>query len=167
MDFLTAGAPTFQECANNLTTMLSLCDKLNAPVKPSKIKGPTTHLTFLGIVIDTSTMTASISEERKQDLISSLKSLLHHRKCTKRELLSLIGKLSFACKVIPAGRIFLRRLIDTSCSVSHLHHHIRLTKEAHLDIYWWLQFLPQWTGSCSILQLTVQLQQLLCTIPLA
>ena len=97
-------------------------------------------------------MTASISEEHKQDLISSLQSLLQHSKCTKRQLLSLIGKLSFACKVIPAGRIFHCRLIDTSCSVSHLHHHIRLTKEAHLDIYWWLKFLPQCNGSCCILQ---------------
>ena len=107
------------------------------------------------MLIDTSTMTASISEEWKEDLISSLQSLCHHHRCTKSELLSLIGKLCFACKVIPAGRILLCRLIDTSCSVSHLHHHIRLTKgltkETHLDIYWWLQFLPQLNGSCCIL----------------
>ena len=132
--------------------MLSLCQKINAPVKPSKIEGPTTRLIFLGILINTSIMTASITEERKQDLISSLQSMLQHSKCTKRQLLSLIGKLSFACKIIPAGRIFLHRLIDTSCSVSHLHHHIRLTKEAHLGMYWWLKFLPQWNGSSSILQ---------------
>ena len=151
-DFFTAGAPASQECSNNLSAMLSLCQRINAPVKPSKVEGPTTRLTFLGILIDTSTMTASITDERKRDLISSLQSLLQHSKCTKRQLLSLIGKLSFACKVIPAGRIFLRRLIDISCSVSRLHHHIRLTKEAHLDMYWWLNFLPQWNGSCCILQ---------------
>ena len=151
-DFFTAGAPASQECSNNLSAMLSLCQRINAPVKPSKVEGPTTLLTFLGILIDTSTMTASITDERKQDLISSLQSLLQHSKCTKRQLLSLIGKLSFACKVIPAGRIFLRRLIDISCSVSRLHHHIKLTKEAHLDMYWWLNFLPQWNGSCCILQ---------------
>ena len=125
-DFFTAGAPASQECSSNLSAMLSLCRKINAPVKPSKIEGPTTRLTFLGVLIDTSTMTASITDERKQDLLSSLQSLLHRSKCTKRQLLSLIGKLSFACKVIPAGRIFLRRLIDISCSVSRLHHHIRL-----------------------------------------
>ena len=59
--------------------MLSLCRKINAPVKP-KIEGPTTCLTFLGILIDTSTMTASITDERKQDLLSSL---LQHSKYTK------------------------------------------------------------------------------------
>ena len=129
LDFFTAGAPVSQECLSNLSTMFSLCHRINTSVKPSKIEDLTACLTFLGILIDTSIMTASITDERKQDLVSSLRSLLQQSKCTKRQLLSLIGKLSFTCKVIPAGRIFLCRLIDTSCSVSHLHHHIRLTKE--------------------------------------
>ena len=140
-DFFMAGAPASEECANNLSKMLAVCDTLNAPVKPSKIEGPTTCLTFLGITINTTSMTVSISDERKQDLISSLQFLLHKSlskdgKCTKRELLSAIGKLSFACKVIPAGRIFLHRLVDKSCSVSCLYHRVSLTKEANLDIYW-------------------------------
>ena len=50
--------------------MLSLCEHINAPVKSSKIEGPSTHLTFLGIIIDMSSMQASISEEHKQDLLS-------------------------------------------------------------------------------------------------
>ena len=73
-------------------------------------------------------------------------------KCTKQQQLSLIGKLSFACKVVPAGRIFLRRLIDLSCSVFRIHHHIRLTKEASFDTSWWLNFLPQWNRTSCILQ---------------
>jgi len=89
--------------------MLSLCQRIHAPVKPSKIEGSTIHLTFLGIIIVTLTMIASISEEFKQDLISSLQLMLQHRKCTKCQLFFLIDKFSFACKVIPAGRIFLCR----------------------------------------------------------
>ena len=73
-------------------------------------------------------------------------------KCTKQQLLSLIGKLSFACKVIPAGIIFLRRLIDLSCLVSQIHHYLRLTKKIRLDFDWWLNFLPQWSGTSYILQ---------------
>ena len=56
-------------------------------------------------------------------------------KCTKEQLLSLIDRLSFACKVVPAGRIFSRRLIDLSYSVSRIHHHIWPTKETHLEMY--------------------------------
>ena len=132
--------------------MLSLCHRINVQVKPSKIEGPTTCLSFLGILIDTFTMTASITDDHKQDLVSSLQSLLQQSKYTKCQLLSLIGKLSFTCKVIRAGRIFLCRFIDTSCLVFHFYHHLRLTEEAHLDMYWWLNFLPQWNGTCCILQ---------------
>ena len=151
-DFFTAGAPDSSKCQNNLEAMLSLCQKINAPVKLTKVEGPSTNITFLGIVINTVTMTASISSERKQELLSALQSMIERRKCTKQQLLSLIGKLSFACKVVPAGRIFLRRLIDLSCSVSRIHHHIRLTKEARLYMYWWFNFLPQWSGTSCILE---------------
>ena len=51
-------------------------------------------------------------------------------------MLSLIGKLSFASKVIPASRLFLRRLIDLSATAKHLHHHITLNKEAQAEIQW-------------------------------
>ena len=105
-DFFTAGTPQSCECSGNLAAMLSLCQHLNIPVKTSKVEGPTTRLTFLGIVIDTSTMQASISMERKLDLLTDLKNLHSLPQCTNH-LLSLVGKLSFACKVIPARWIFL------------------------------------------------------------
>jgi len=101
--------------------MLQLCDQIQAPVKLSKIEGPSTSITFLGIQLDTTAMEASITQERRDALLSELNQLYWYHRCTKRELLSLIGKLSFACKVIPSGRIFLRRLIDL---IKKLHHHL-------------------------------------------
>ena len=74
-DFFTAGSPGSTECSHNLQAMLSLCTTINAPVKTSKIDGPSTRLTFLGIVIDTEGMTAGISPERKADLILSIQLL--------------------------------------------------------------------------------------------
>ena len=56
--------------------MLSLCQKINAPVKLSKVEGPSTNMTFLEIVVDTATMTASISNERKQELLFSIQSMI-------------------------------------------------------------------------------------------
>ena len=32
-----------------------------------------------------------------------------------------------------------------------MHHHLRLTKEAWLDLQWWLDFLPHWSGKSLIL----------------
>ena len=64
----------------------------------------------------------------------------------KRELLALIGHLSFAAKVVKPGRLFLRRLIDLSTTAYQLHHHIHLSGEAREDILWWINFLPSWNG---------------------
>ena len=102
-DFLTAGPANTEICQQNLTNMLSLCHKINVPVKGEKVEGPTTRLTFLGIVLDTVAMTASISGDRKCSLLASLQEFISRPKCTKRELLSLVGTLSFACKVVPAA----------------------------------------------------------------
>ena len=139
------------ECLDNLQAMLLLCDNINAPVKTSKIEGPSSQLTFLGIVIDTDNMTARISPECKEDLLLSIQ-FPRKNKCTKHQLLSLVGKLSLACKVVPAGRIFLHRPIDLSCTVSHMQHHPRLCTDAYLDLDWWLAFLPTWNGTSGILE---------------
>ena len=72
------------------------------------------------------------------------------KKCAKRELLSLIGSLSFASKVVKPGRMFLRRLIDLSTTVPNLNHHITLNAESRADILWWLEILPSWNGVCFI-----------------
>ena len=78
---------------------------------------------------------------------------LHRRKATKRELLSLVGRLAFAARAVPAGRLFLCRLITLSTKVRCLHHHLRLTKEARADILWWHSFLPSWNGTAAFLEL--------------
>ena len=152
MIFLTAGPPQSPICNRNLNSMLQLCEQIQAPIKPSKIEGPSTSITFLGIHLDTVAMVASITQERKDSLLAELNQLYWRRRCTKRELLSLIGKLSFACKVIPSGRIFLRRLIDISTTVEKLHYHLPLSQEAKLDLKWWLEVFPQWSGRSLILE---------------
>ena len=58
-------------------------------------------------------------------LVQSLKEWRGKKACRKRELLSIIGLLSHACKVIRPGRSFLCRLIDLSSKVSNLDHFVR------------------------------------------
>ena len=152
-DFFTAGPPDSPECLHNMTAMSSLYEHVNAQLKSEKTEGPTTTLTFLGIKLNSVYMTASISAERKAELLHSLHSILASRTCTKRTLLSLIGKLSFTCKVVPPGRIFLRRLIDLSTSVSRLYHHVTLTSMAKADLHWWIRFVPPWPGTILLLQI--------------
>ena len=149
-DFFFAGLPQSDACFKALSDMLLLCQAVQAPVKPEKILGPTTTLPILGILLDTIAGEAQLPEEKLTALQQELQHF-HNRAtanqtCTKHQLLSLIGKLSFGCKVIPAGRIFLRRLLDTAHSIHELDCEISIDPEALEDIKWWLTFSSSWNG---------------------
>ena len=108
-DYFFANA-TKKGCQSDLDTFLTFCKELGVPISVDKTEGPANCITFLGIEIDTINMTIRLPEEK----LTKLKTLLHlwgsRKKCTKWELLSLVGLLSFACKEVKPERIFLRRL---------------------------------------------------------
>lgn len=149
-DFLLGGVSA-SECVSYMGVMFKVCSELGVPIAEDKTVGPSTMVTYLGIEIDTQEQTIRLPVEK----LTEIKLLLHKwgrkKKCTKRELLSLIGSLSFACKVVKPGRMFLRRLIDLSTTVSHLNYHISLNSEAKLDIKWWSEFIDEWNG-CALFQ---------------
>ena len=66
-DVFTVGSPDSEECSNNLKTVLSLCKHINAPVKSSKIEGPSTRLSFLGIIL-----TQQICKQAYQKIASKI-----------------------------------------------------------------------------------------------
>ena len=146
-DFLIMGKQGSSECQSNLSNiMIAVCKDLGVPLKLEKIEGPSAVLTFLGFTLDTIKMEIRLPLAKLRDIQMLMEAWQHKRKCTKRELLSLIGKLSHACKVITPGRIFLRRMIETACSVSRLNHWIALTREFRSDLQWWRLFIKIWNG---------------------
>ena len=95
-------------------------------------------------------METSLPDDKLRGLISNLQSWSSCKKCCKRDLLSLIGKLNSACHIIPACRIFLHCLINLSTTAHLPHHHITMNREACRDIAWWLKFLPSLNGRAVI-----------------
>ena len=137
---------SFDACQADMQRLISLFHHLGVPLAPDKVCGPTTCITFLGIEIDTIDRTIRLPADKFKDLLDLLTAWEGKQGCVKRELLALIGHLSFAAKVVKPGRLFLRRLIDASTSVSQLHHHIHLSHDTKEDITWWRTFLPSWNG---------------------
>ena len=156
-DYFLAGAAMSDDCQKHMTATSRLFTKLGVPLAEEKTEGPTTKITFLGIEIDSMSMSLRLPDGKLGDLSNLIRSWMGKKKCTKRELLSLIGKLSFASKVIPSGRLFLRRLIDLSTTVEKLSFHISMTKEVREDIKWWAEYLPSWNGKYRILEQTTTL----------
>ena len=133
-------------CQSYLSRIIALFSFLGVPLAPDKIVGPTSTITFLGIEIDSDAHVLRLPPDKLSALRTLLRDWSSRRTCTKRELLSLIGHLSFAAKVVKPGRLFLRRLIDLSTTTVDLSHRFHLSADALDDIHWWLQFLPEWNG---------------------
>ena len=113
--------------------------------------GPSSCLTYLGFEIDTTEMEVRLPIDKLSALKKDLLKWVDKTLCTKRELLSLIGKLSFASKVVKPGRIFLRRLIDKTTTITSLNGQLKLDTETKADIQWWGTFIQEWNG-LSIIQ---------------
>ena len=137
-NFLLYGEPRFSYCAEGV------------PVAPGKTEGPITKLVFLGIQIDTISMTLCLPPPKLERLCREIRRWETLRSCSKREFLSIIGQLQHACCVIKQGRSFLRHMIDLYKVVRELHHKVRLNAGFRSDIRWWGYFLPIWKGTFQI-----------------
>ena len=145
-DFATYGPPQSTECQQNVDIIKSVCDELGVPLAEDKLEGPTTKLTLLGIEIDTVSATLRLPEAKLNKLQREVAEWAQKRSCTRKELESFIGTLQFACRVIPAGRSFLRHMIASLSQAKAPHHHIRLNRHFRGDLAWWAAFARQWNG---------------------
>ena len=145
-DYLTAGPPSSRICAQHLQIILSACKYLGIPVADEKTELPTTSLTFLGIQLDTDLLEARLPDDKLMELRELLTTFSGLTSCSKRDLLSLLGKLNFAASVVTAGRTFMRRLWDATLSVPELYHRVSLGPTCQADLTWWRYLLDHWNG---------------------
>ena len=145
-DYLTMGREGTAECSVNLSLLLELCKRLGLPLKWQKLEGPSTTLTFLGILLDTKTMEMRLPAAKLKELKELIIKWRARKAGKKRDVLSLIGKLAHAAKIIVPGRIFLRRMIDAAHKTKQLDHWVHLTAEFMSDLAWWHCFLDYWNG---------------------
>lgn len=134
--------------AVQMATLLQVFENLGIPVAvgDDKVVPPTTTMTVLGIEVDSVAQESRLPSDKLACILELLGEWRSRRSATKRELLSLIGHLSFAAKVVPPGRTFIRRLIDLSCTVTDLSAVLVLDDDAQLDIQWWVDFVSTWNG---------------------
>ena len=155
-DFLIL-ASTSKKGQKILDTTLATLQRLGIEWAPEKVQGPAKILTFLGIEIDSYSKVLRLPQSKWEDLEAELQQWYLRKKCTKRQLLLLIGKLSFAGKLLPAGQIFIRRLIDLATTAKTLSHRVNLSQDTRANIEWWQRVLPSWPGKSYFLTTLWQL----------
>ena len=141
-DYFTCGQAGTKECRENLDIMLDTCREFGFSAQPTKVEPLTSSLEILGILVDTDLKQLCISQDCLAEIMKELHHWSNRMYCKKRELLSLIGKLTFVSSVVKCGDTFTRRLIDLSKKAKYLHHKLKLNLESRMNIQWWIDYLP-------------------------
>ena len=128
-------------CQEGLNVLISLLRDLGFAIAWPKVETPTQELIFLGILINSKSMSLHLPEEK----VGSFKSLLNlfktRTRASCRQLQQLAGKLSWAAHVVRGGRIYLQRVLDLMRPLKQPHHKVILNSEFQLDIEWWLNYI--------------------------
>lgn len=150
-DFLIQAPPGSTLCQQTMHCFTLLCQKLGIPLAHEKTEGPVCKLTFLGLELDSVSQIVKIPEDKVVALKGLIHDLLQVKKATLKDVQKVIGTMQFACRALIPGRTFMRRLIGLTSGVKRPHHHIRITREAKLDLEMWLTFLDTFNGISSML----------------
>ena len=86
-------------CQQSIDTAVPLCQKLGLPVEPDKVHGPTTHIFFLGIKLDSIAMEMRLPAVKLQRLRAALMEWEGRHSATKRQLQSIPIRRSKSRKV--------------------------------------------------------------------
>ncbi|KAM4706799.1 NACHT domain- and WD repeat-containing protein 1 [Discoglossus pictus] len=130
-DFLFVGPAGQDTCRFMLEVFTGICQAFGVPLAHNKTKGPTTKLTFLGIRIDSLTMECSLPWEKVVDMRAEPGALEGTR------LQSIIGKLNFACRIIPMGTIYCRRMSLATAGILRPHNFIKVSRAIWDDARVW------------------------------
>ncbi|XP_020898616.1 uncharacterized protein LOC110237372 [Exaiptasia diaphana] len=102
-DFVLAGPPNSNSCANKLAIATFETAQLGFPLHPDKCVGPATCLVILGIEIDTMAETLCLPADKFAATLQLLRAWSSLKWCRKKQLESLISVLHHACKVVWPG----------------------------------------------------------------
>lgn len=120
--------------------------RFGVPLSAEKMEGPVMTLSFVGIELDTVEMVFRLPQDKLERLTGLIAGFCAVRKVTLQQMQSLLGLLVFACRIMPMGRVFSRRLSLSTRSARSPGYRIRLTKPLKADLGVWRDFLSQYNG---------------------
>ena len=140
------GAATVQDAPFVYNRLLFLLRELGLEISPEKCFEPSSRMVCLGLIFDTELMIISVPEDKIVKLKEELCTWLSRLTFSRRQLQSLLGKLSYVTACIQPGRIFMNRLLNVLRFFTSRKQRLPVTMEMRNDILWWLQFLDLYNG---------------------
>ena len=132
-----------------------LFKKLGMPLNLKKTIGPVTTLEYLGIILDSMKMEARLPPDKVLRLKQMLMEFCNMKSCAKVKLLSLLGHMNFASKVIIPGRSFMSYLLYLTRGKSNNRDIIYFNDDCRSDMKMWINFLDSWNGVSFFIDSTV------------
>ncbi len=124
--------------------LTSVFSDLGVPLSTKKTQGPSASLEFLGITLDSELFHALLPTDKINHICLLISNFLLAPTCSKRQLLSLLGHLNFALRIIPQGRAFISHLLSIASSVPSLLTSISLDTSSRAELRFWLYLLTNW-----------------------
>ncbi|XP_041963284.1 uncharacterized protein LOC121720877 [Alosa sapidissima] len=146
-DFLVV-IPHSYPPALGISTLIDIFNKLGVPLSEEKTCGPLSRLKFLDIILDTEEFSSSLPKEKKDRISLLLNEFITSPSHTKQEVLSLLGHLNFAMRIIPQGRPFISHLLNCASATPSLEDVVSLDAQCLADLKLWRMCLDEWNGLC-------------------
>ena len=125
--------------------LLETIRSLGLPINDKKVFPPAKRMTIMGIVIDVTTGTFSIENEKLLQISSECAQVFLRDVISKLELQSLLGKLLYISRCVRGSRIFMNRLLD-NLRAHHDRKWIYPDEGFYQDLSWFLRFLQTFNG---------------------
>ena len=113
---------------------------------------PTTCMTFLGIEVNTITLTLSIPADKLLEILEVQALWKEKVVANLRQVQKLAGLLNFACRCIRSGRVYLSRILNFLRSFNDKNETKTIPKATLQDVRWWMEFAPLYNGKTLMIE---------------
>lgn len=144
LDDLIIIAEDKKKATEHYEYVINLFQKLGLPVANDKLQPPSHSVEWLGININSSTMTLSIPEKKVSETIIAVNKCKNKDIISRKKLQSIVGRLIHVAKCVPPARLFVSRLLEALRGEQHKQ--IQVTDEMKADLEWFALFCRGWNG---------------------
>ena len=128
------GADTPDQAWDAFYKLGSIIQQVGLTEAEDKASPPSTVMIFLGLEVNTITMTIKIPQQKLIEIRMELGRWFLGRRVTKKQMQSLVGILNFAAGCIKPGRIYFSRILNV---LRRMDKEVVVQQEIMDDIDWW------------------------------
>ena len=137
-------APNMEEAQQGYEMLISTLAELGLPEATHKRSPPSRQAQWLGFKLDMDTGLITIPTDKIERTIEALTSIKHKSHIPIKHLRSILGKLLHISQCSYPARLFLNRMLATLRATSG--NMAYLDAGFHLDLQWFLEYLPGTNG---------------------